>query len=254
VTSFDVTGNIEPLTLAGSSSAVLTVVSGDTLYYDFASTVSAGSHAGALTAGQSVTITTQAWLVSASRSSVTVTFATAQDPSSDGTGLPACVVSGASSGGAIPWVASTQFSLNQLVSNSGTVYICKTAHTSGGSFDATKFTALGGGGSSTTQPDSPNGSYATPITGASYTAQASDLGTVIVFSSATAQTLTIPTGLTTDGVINVWQVGAGQVTIAAGAGMAPLANAAKSKTSGQYALAGVRVVDASHFQIFGDIA
>lgn len=56
---------------------------------------------------------------------------------------PLSVVSGASSGGPTPWAATTAFIRNQLVSYAGATYICTTAHTSGGSFDATKFSAVG---------------------------------------------------------------------------------------------------------------
>ncbi len=50
------------------------------------------------------------------------------------------------SGGLVVWVASTYIPSNQLVSNGGANYICKTAHTSTGTFDATKFTALSSSG------------------------------------------------------------------------------------------------------------
>ena len=42
------------------------------------------------------------------------------------------------------WTASTVYTVGQLVSNSGSIYRVSTAHTSTGSFDATKFTSLGG--------------------------------------------------------------------------------------------------------------
>lgn len=59
---------------------------------------------------------------------------------------PVSVVSASPTGGFIPWVTGLVIPLNQLVSNAGSKYICKTAHVAGVSFDAAKFDAIGGGG------------------------------------------------------------------------------------------------------------
>jgi len=53
-------------------------------------------------------------------------------------------------GGSIPrglWVTATAYAISDLVSSSGIAYICHTAHTSGASFDATKFIDISGDGS-----------------------------------------------------------------------------------------------------------
>jgi hypothetical protein len=45
------------------------------------------------------------------------------------------------------WVTGRAYVLHELVTSSGVLYECTTAHTSGGSFDAAKFTAISGGSS-----------------------------------------------------------------------------------------------------------
>lgn len=56
------------------------------------------------------------------------------------------------------------------------------------------------------------------ITAASYTVQSFDLGKVLVFNSASAQTLTIPAGLPKYFTITLLRIGAGAVTLTAGSG------------------------------------
>ena len=44
------------------------------------------------------------------------------------------------------WITGRAYIVGELVTNAGTLYRTTTAHTSGATFDATKFTAIGGGG------------------------------------------------------------------------------------------------------------
>lgn len=69
-----------------------------------------------------------------------------------------------------------------------------------------------------------------------YTVVAADIGTTVVVNSASAVNVTINTGTLTAGdVFEVWQRGAGQVTMVAGAGMTQRAPAG-AKTRVQYSI------------------
>ncbi|HEY2767369.1 MAG TPA: hypothetical protein VGI76_03885 [Solirubrobacteraceae bacterium] len=64
------------------------------------------------------------------------------------TELPSAVVSGSPTGGVTAWKAKTQYQLNQLVQESGIIYICKEAHESGTTFSGvgTHWEVLAGSG------------------------------------------------------------------------------------------------------------
>ena len=78
-------------------------------------------------------------------------------------------------------------------------------------------------------------------TGTSYTAVLGDDGKLVTCDNGSAITFTVPPnssvafGIGTQ--INVMQLGAGQVTITAGAGVTLRSNGSKLKTNGQYAVA-----------------
>lgn len=78
-------------------------------------------------------------------------------------------------------------------------------------------------------------------TGTTYTTVLTDDGKLITADNASAITLTIPPnssvayGIGTQ--INIMQLGAGQVTITAGAGVTLRSQGSKLKTNGQYAVA-----------------
>lgn len=78
-------------------------------------------------------------------------------------------------------------------------------------------------------------------TGTSYTTVLADDGKLITLDNGSAITLTIPpNGTVAYGIgtqINIMQLGAGQVTIAPGAGVTIRSAGSKLKTSAQYAVA-----------------
>lgn len=80
-------------------------------------------------------------------------------------------------------------------------------------------------------------------TGTTYTAVLTDDGKLITLSNASAITFTVPTnGSVAFGIgtqLNIMQLGAGQVTIAAAAGVTIYSAGSKLKTSAQYAVATV---------------
>jgi hypothetical protein len=78
-------------------------------------------------------------------------------------------------------------------------------------------------------------------TGASYTLAATDCGTTILFTSASAVTLTTLNSLPVGCSIAIEQSAAGQVTIAAGSGATQHSSHNYTKTVGQYAILGLFV-------------
>jgi hypothetical protein len=78
-------------------------------------------------------------------------------------------------------------------------------------------------------------------TGTSYTTVLADDGKLITCDNGSAITLTIPpNGTVAYGIgtqLNIMQLGAGVVTITAGAGVTLRSNGSKLKTNGQYAVA-----------------
>ena len=89
---FDVGTTVEQISLLGDYSVTISVVGGDTLYYDFDPVVNSGNNSGSLTSGQSQTFTHPVWVASASRSSLRLSFQ-AEAPSSGVSGVP--IVNGA---------------------------------------------------------------------------------------------------------------------------------------------------------------
>ena len=95
-------------------------------------------------------------------------------------------------------------------------------------------------------------------TGTSYTLQASDAGALVTLSNSGAITLTVPPSVFTAGqVIDIQQIAAGQVTLAAGSGVTITstgATAAAPKTRVQYSGASIVCTASNTFTVFGDIA
>lgn len=89
---------------------------------------------------------------------------------------------------------------------------------------------------------------------ASYTLVAADAGTRVVMNLGTALNLTVPNAVFTAGdVVEVWQRGAGQVTVVAGAGTtmrAPLG----TKSRAQYSTVRIWFASASEFVVDLDAA
>jgi hypothetical protein len=90
------------------------------------------------------------------------------------------------------------------------------------------------------------------ISSSSYTLNNDDNGTVVVFTSGSAVTLTIPAGLTQRFTCSVVQYGAGQVTVTAGAGVTLRLRGSTNKTGGQYAIASLLSVVANEYILAGD--
>jgi hypothetical protein len=92
----------------------------------------------------------------------------------------------------------------------------------------------------------------TTQTGASYTFVAGDAGGLVEGNSATAQTFTVPpTTFSTGQSIVVRQYGAGQITIAPGAGMTGRAAGGAFKTFAQYAEAVITFRSATEYIVSG---
>ena len=95
-------------------------------------------------------------------------------------------------------------------------------------------------------------------TGTSYTTALSDDGKLITCDNASAITLTIPpNGTVAYGIgtqLNIMQLGAGVVTITAGAGVTLRSAGSKLKTNGQYAVATCCKIASDTWVIIGNLA
>ena len=95
-------------------------------------------------------------------------------------------------------------------------------------------------------------------TGTTYTLVAGDVNKLVTASNASAITVTVPPSVySANDVINVQQIGAGQVTFAAGSGVTITstgATAAAPKLRAQYSSASVICSASNTFTIVGDIS
>ena len=95
-------------------------------------------------------------------------------------------------------------------------------------------------------------------TGTSYTLVATDVGALVTLSNASAITLTVPPSVFTTGqVIDIQQIGAGQVTLAQGSGVTITSTggtASAPKLRAQYSGASILCTGSNTFTVFGDIA
>lgn len=88
----------------------------------------------------------------------------------------------------------------------------------------------------------------------SYTLVAADNGQVIEMNKATANTLTVPSGVFTAGQqVLVTQYGAGQTTIA-GSGVTLRSDGGKLKINSQYSSATILFISATEAYVFGNLA
>jgi len=95
-------------------------------------------------------------------------------------------------------------------------------------------------------------------TGTTYTLVAGNLNQLVTLNNASAITLTVPPSVFSAGdVINIAQIGAGQVTLAQGAGVTITstgATASAPKLRAQYSAASIICTASNTFLVVGDIA
>lgn len=88
--------------------------------------------------------------------------------------------------------------------------------------------------------------------GTTYTLTQKDNGKIVAFTSGSAITLTVPSGLGKGFSCSIVQYGAGQVTISAGAGVTLRLRASANKTAAQYAVVSLLSVVANEHIVVGD--
>jgi hypothetical protein len=95
-------------------------------------------------------------------------------------------------------------------------------------------------------------------TGTTYTLVIADLGKMVTLSNASGITLTVPPSVFASGnQINIQQIGAGQVTLAQGAGVTITstgATASAPKLRAQYSAATILCTGSNTFTVLGDLA
>lgn len=95
-------------------------------------------------------------------------------------------------------------------------------------------------------------------TGTTYTLVAADLGKIVTLSNASGITLTVPPSVfATGNIINIQQIGAGQVTLAQGAGVTITSTGATSsapKLRVQYSAASIVCTGSNTFTVIGDLS
>lgn len=95
-------------------------------------------------------------------------------------------------------------------------------------------------------------------TGTTYTLVAADLGKIVTLSNAGGITLTVPPSVfATGNIINIQQIGAGQVTLAQGSGVTITstgATASAPKLRAQYSAASIICTGSNTFTVVGDLA
>ena len=92
-------------------------------------------------------------------------------------------------------------------------------------------------------------------TGTTYTLVIGDVGEYVTLNNALPITLTVPASVFSAGdTVNVIQLGAGQVTLAAGAGATLNSQGSKLKLTGQYAAATILFTSATAAVVFGNLS
>lgn len=95
-------------------------------------------------------------------------------------------------------------------------------------------------------------------TGTTYTLVIADLGKLVTLSNASGITLTVPPSVfATGNIINIQQIGVGQVTLAQGAGVTITSTGATStapKLRARYSAASIICNASNSFTVIGDIA
>jgi hypothetical protein len=96
------------------------------------------------------------------------------------------------------------------------------------------------------------------VTGTSYAPSRSDAGRVLEASNASAITITIPAvsvaGWIVGSVIEVYQMGAGQVTLAGAGSVTLRSSGGKLKTAAQYSVVWARMRANDEWVVYGDTA
>lgn len=95
-------------------------------------------------------------------------------------------------------------------------------------------------------------------TGTTYTLVAGDAGRLVTLSNVSAITLTLPQDsdatIAVGTYVDLMQLGAGQVTVAAGTGATLRTSGLTAKARAQYSRLGVQKVSANTWSLFGDLA
>lgn len=95
-------------------------------------------------------------------------------------------------------------------------------------------------------------------TGTTYTLAASDAGKCVSLSNGSAITLTLPQDsdatISVGVTVDLYQLGAGQVTVAAGTGATLRTSGLTAKARAQYSRLAVQKVSANTWSLFGDLA
>lgn len=92
-------------------------------------------------------------------------------------------------------------------------------------------------------------------TGTTYTLVVGDVGEYVTLNNAASITLTVPANVFSAGdTVNLIQLGAGQVTVSAGAGMTVNSQGTKLKLTGQYAAATLLFTSATVAILFGNLS
>lgn len=101
-------------------------------------------------------------------------------------------------------------------------------------------------------------SQANEQTGTTYTLALTDAGKTITLTNGIGITVTVPphssVAFATNTVINLAQLGAGQVTVAGGLGVTINSSGSKLKLTGQYSVATLYQTAENTWLLFGDIA
>lgn len=92
-------------------------------------------------------------------------------------------------------------------------------------------------------------------TGTTYTLVVGDVGEYVTLNNAASITCTVPANVFTTGdTVNIVQLGAGQVTLAAGAGLTLNSQGSKLKIAGQYGVATILFTSATVAIALGNLS
>lgn len=95
-------------------------------------------------------------------------------------------------------------------------------------------------------------------TGTTYTLVAGDAGKLVTLSNAAAITLSVPQDsaatIAVGTYVDLFQLGAGQVTVAAGTGATLRVGGLTAKARAQYSSLGVQKISANTWRLYGDLA
>ncbi len=108
------------------------------------------------------------------------------------------------------------------------------------------------------QPGDPAVAVPSQVTGTAYTPAKTDSGRVLETTNGLAVTVTLPPSANTAWLIGtlmqIFQQGAGQVTVVGAAGVTLRSNGGKYRTVGQYSVINLRMRATDEWVIWGDTA